>query len=412
MDDTTACRHDTVDCLNPYELIRKYRCVTCDAVMMCSCEEEFAQRFLPHQLSEGRELSTQTRIPVTHGFQAGTCRECRGLPAEAHPMSAIPGRTSKIRRYYWREIDFEVMRRCHAETGDADLANLGPPELRKRIEREVVAEIKQEHESNPKYTFESTTQADIIRDYSVEVERIDAAFAPKQEGKKAAILDGSEECSAEEFASRHFRREGWESLRLESAPFHVIFGVYFWTVIQDPADERCRMVQFGSRTDYEGEKKGVAITTWLPEDFGTPGYPTRRSEAIDELFDRFIMPDTVDYLFEEWLEPSQNLREYLWAHRVEDVERAQKLVEILPPEVTIRILRYLVADYWRNYVGWPDLLLHRGDDYFFAEVKASRDKLSDEQKSWIRNNHTTLKLPFRLVKIHRASTSLQGRTQP
>ncbi|MFZ1088793.1 MAG: hypothetical protein WAN75_05930 [Xanthobacteraceae bacterium] len=54
--------------------------------------------------------------------------------------------------------------------------------------------------------------------------------------KSAAILDGAELCRVEEFAARHFRRSGFEATFLESAPFHVLFGVYFWSVIQDRCD--------------------------------------------------------------------------------------------------------------------------------------------------------------------------------
>src|SRR6195256_959458 len=60
--------------------------------------------------------------------------------------------------------------------------------------------------------------------------------------KSAAILDGAELCRVEEFAARHFRRSGFEATFLESAPFHVLFGVYFWSVIQDRCDRRVRMV--------------------------------------------------------------------------------------------------------------------------------------------------------------------------
>ena len=67
---------------------------------MCACEEEFARRFLPHQLGEGTELETRRSVPVTIGFQKNVCKTCRGLPAEAHPMAEIYGRTSKVERYY------------------------------------------------------------------------------------------------------------------------------------------------------------------------------------------------------------------------------------------------------------------------------------------------------------------------
>jgi hypothetical protein len=101
-----SCRHDIVDCLNHFEFVRKYRCVECAGVMMCECDEEVGKAFLPHQLKKGSEYGTRVRVSVTLGFQSGVCRECRGLPPEAHPVAESHGRTSKIRRYYWRELWF------------------------------------------------------------------------------------------------------------------------------------------------------------------------------------------------------------------------------------------------------------------------------------------------------------------
>ena len=51
--------------------------------------------------------------------------------------------------------------------------------------------------------------------------------------------------------------------------------------------------------------------------------------------------------------------------------------------------------------GWPDLLLYRQGEFKFVEVKSSNDKLSEEQKSWIGDNHDILKLPFAIAKIHK-----------
>jgi hypothetical protein len=81
----TRCAHGVVECVNPYELIRKYRCLACKAVMMCECDREFGTRFLSHQLERGTELKSQKRVPVTLGFRPNICRECRGLPAEPAP---------------------------------------------------------------------------------------------------------------------------------------------------------------------------------------------------------------------------------------------------------------------------------------------------------------------------------------
>ena len=53
------CLHKDVECLNEFEIIRKYRCKSCGEVMMLACEAEFGTRYLPHQISTGAtQLST------------------------------------------------------------------------------------------------------------------------------------------------------------------------------------------------------------------------------------------------------------------------------------------------------------------------------------------------------------------
>lgn len=104
-------------------------------------------------------------------------------------------------------------------------------------------------------------------------------------------------------------------------------------------------------------------------------------------------------------DPSEKLRQYLWAHRVSDVNRARRLIEVLPAETTIAILRYLVDNYWDRYVGWPDLLMWQDVRFMMVEVKSSSDKLSAEQMRWIGDNHDILKVPFRIVKLHRTRST-------
>jgi len=87
------CSHGQVDCLNHYELIRKYRCRSCGAVMMCGCDEDIGRSDRPHQIQQGTEYESRRRVPVTAGFQPRICNECRGIPEKAHPMAEIHGRT-------------------------------------------------------------------------------------------------------------------------------------------------------------------------------------------------------------------------------------------------------------------------------------------------------------------------------
>ena len=144
----------------------------------------------------------------------------------------------------------------------------------------------------------------------------------------------------------------------------------------------------------------------LPEDFGSLGYGDRRKDAIDEhlsskMFDR----DNLLWLFDYWIVHSFALRNYLWAHREKDVATARRLVEVLPPTTIVEILRYLAENYWGRYVGWPDLFVWKPGLFFLAEVKGSGDKLSEEQKRWVGDNAERLRLPFKLVKLHRAAVA-------
>lgn len=242
----------------------------------------------------------------------------------------------------------------------------------------------------------------MIAQYGVEVEALQATYA--KDGKKGAqIVSGSEVISVEEFTSRHYAAQGWQVLQLESVPLHVLFGAMTWMLIQGYDDPLCRMVSFGDRIAFEEKRPGEMIWTHLPSDFGSKGYGERRAAAIDEHFNEMLLDDDPLWLFDYWLEPSEGLRQYLWAHRPEDIARARRLLEILPFQTIKAILRYLVGGYWDRYLGWPDLLLYREGEFKFVEVKSSNDRLSEEQKQWIADNHDILKLPFAIAKIHKAS---------
>jgi hypothetical protein len=404
-DAAAACSHTSLGCLNPYEFIRKYRCSACNAVMMCFCDREIGTSFLSHQLDKGVVLETQERLAVTLGFQPNVCRECRGLDPESHPLSAAPGRTSKIKRYYWREIAFRQMQ-LYAEWKNQHPGNESNVEswvTRPDLEQRAVAEIKQLHETRPKYRFGEPSQRDIIEQFAVEVIDLHATYATGTTGK-AQIAHGSELYTVEEYVRRHFHGLGYKTIFSESSPLHVLFGVFLWSLIQERDDPRVRTVGVAERSAPTG-KKVRPMWFLLPDDFGTPGYGTRRRCSIDDYFSR-VLPQTKEDLiqtFDDWIGPSQGLRQYLWAEQENAINAARVMVGLLPPEVLLRILRHLIDSYWSNYCGWPDLLVFRDSEFFFVEVKSSNDKLSEDQKHWIAENHARLMLPFRLVKVHRGN---------
>jgi hypothetical protein len=120
----------------------------------------------------------------------------------------------------------------------------------------------------------------VIDRCQVEIVDLTGTYVRKAGIKSAAILDGAELCRVEEFAARHFRRSGFEATFLQSAPFHVLFGVYFWSVIQDRCDRRVRTVGILDRHAYDQNRPSEVICIRLPSDFGTPDYSRRRAKAI------------------------------------------------------------------------------------------------------------------------------------
>lgn len=400
-----TCNHPSVKCINPYELIRKYICDSCNEVMMCACEEEFASQYLSHQLSYGTELHTNKNIPVTLGFVKNTCNTCRGLPEEVYPKAQLYGKTSKIYRYYWREIAFKTIPKFDKWAKEQKYINwlealIPQQKTYNAIEREVVDEFKELHKLSPKYSYCEESAEELLTKLRIEIIKLDGIYKKVESG--IAILDGEKFYSPEEFTARHFEKLGYKTLFTESIPFHVLFGIFLWLLIQEPNDPNLQMIGFGDRISFESKEKVNTIYTLLPLDFGTSIYSIRRAVAIERHF--ALLPKSKEELiwtFDYWIEPSADLRQYLWAHRLEDIAKAREIVSILPPEIILKILRYLLGDYWHRYCGWPDLLVYRQEEFIFVEVKSSNDRLSENQKNWIRGNCADLHLPFKIVKIHK-----------
>lgn len=367
---------------------------------MCACDETFANRFLPHQLKEGAWLKTQVRVPVTLGFISKICPECRGNPPVPAPKAPMHGVTSKIKRYYWREFYFESTKRFYDKHPELDPLKYDGGEDHyadelEEIEKDVIEELKQLHERAPKYEYIEVSQKDVLSSTNTETILVSAEHVKTD--KKVLIRSKNDLITAELFAKRYFEDQGYQVIESQSAPFHVLFGIFMWLLIEHSDDSRCRLVFFGSRTDFDNKTKEKGkLGVFLPEDFGTEGFYGRRKTQISRHLQEI---NDIDWLFDYWLKPSENFREYLWAHRKEDITKAREIVKVLGLENLKKVLEYLVMDYWRNFCGWPDLLIHKISEFMFVEVKSSNDSLSEDQKRWFLNNKNFLGFKAKVFKI-------------
>jgi hypothetical protein len=403
------CKHQKVKLIRPYELIRKYLCESCGEVMMCECDKVIGTRFLSHQITKTVNPDSGDDMPVTIGFQNSICNTCRGLKEESFPKKAMYGRTSNIRRYYWREILFETILVFSEKYTFPDNRVVTEMAIHKEdsdaIEKEAVKKILELHERSPKYIYDEKQSYDaVLKEYNIETVDIIANYV-KSGDRKAKIEENGTLYTIEDYSVRYLEKYNYDVIISESRPFHALFGTLMWLLIQDGTDEYCRMVIFGDRLAYENKTNAPDIYTTLPRDFGTPYYYKRRISEIDKYFNFYLKgreKEDLLFLFDLWVEPSYNFRQYLWAHREDDLKKSRRLIEIIPADTILNILKYLISDYEGRYLGWPDLIACNNNEYKFYEVKSSKDKLSEEQVNWIKNNYTTLKLPFAIIKIHKA----------
>jgi VRR-NUC domain len=420
---SATCEHRNRSLLSPWELLRTYVCTDCSAVMTCACDREVATFVVPHQAMRGHDPHTKDDVPVTHPLTPGVCHECRGEKLPAYPKAAHRGSASLIHRYYWHEIwretELEFLAWCRAEelpTLDQDGRALIWEHHRDHrdkydeIQRSVFDRIKAAHEKSPRYDFTRPSDADVIKVCGVVVESVQACYLAHSTGPALVLpldeADPSQAVPVEEFVTRRLQEQGQNVMFCESRPFQALYGSLMWLWVQSPDDFRLRISGFGGRGGVGADERGL-IWTQLPHDFGAPGHARRRTEDLESHFD--MLPDDINELlwtYDYWQEPSRALRQYLWAYADEDQQRGRTLIKVLGVHRVKMILRYLAEAYWERYLGWPDLLTWRDtpvglQDVEFIEVKSSSDKLSDDQRSWIRGNHDYLHLAFRIVKVHR-----------
>jgi len=429
------CQHVTVVLLNPWELLRKYICEDCNAVMTCVCCADLATLVLPHQAGRGVDPRSKEHVPVTAAFVPSVCFDCRGITPPAYPKAPRRGAASVVHRYYWQELWTRTCRAQIAWCRARDLPLLDSdgrpllstyareyPEDFAELAAQVLAEIRAEHESSPRYDVTRPSDADILIRHQVPVVEVRACYLEPPPERKVLVMplgctDPAAAVSVEDHVAAMQRGQGRSTLFLESRPVQCLFGALMWLWVQDPADERGRVVYFGGRDGIGATDNGL-IGCILPPDFGTAGHAERRAEALDAHL--AWLPNEAGLLlaaYDYWLEPSRALRQYLWAYTQQDEDRARILIEVLGAARVKQVLRFLAEDYWRRFCGWPDLLSWREtttgpDDVELLEVKSSGDRLSEDQRNWITDNAETIRLPFRLVKVHRTEQLRREGAEP
>jgi VRR-NUC domain len=408
------CKHKHRQCLNQYDLFRKYECTSCGIVHMCSCEERLAREFLPHQTSRGAEYGTRIYHPVA-GFLPNLCPECRGDTEEAHPRAAIKGRKGKIERFYWREItkSYYTFIQEWLATNDEHVSSIIDfqkrfPELSKALRKQARQQWQKAHRANPKYDLSEPTQAQLhgavtIPEFVVFAEYVQLARGDQKLGRWQD--SHGRPVSAEARASESYLSQGWQPHVCERKLITILFATFCFPVIQDANDP---LLIIGYRRSTRGWRTGrrdpSVIAIPLPADFGGTRHYERRRAQYGRLFAELQARPLVE-AFEERLEPSESLRDYLWVNEDGPVSLARSALRVVPAEDILRWIEWVAADFWHRQPGWPDLLLLSDKAYRFAEVKSPLDELSQEQMRWLRWARTDGRVPCEICRVRKASAS-------
>ncbi|MBN1971793.1 MAG: TerB N-terminal domain-containing protein [Candidatus Delongbacteria bacterium] len=94
--DNSGCKHEYLQLQNHWETFRKYECIKCHKIFMCSCDRELAEQVRPYQI-KGTWLD-------------GICPKCRGLDDTSPVNSGQRMYGSTFYAQHWREIDMEGMK--------------------------------------------------------------------------------------------------------------------------------------------------------------------------------------------------------------------------------------------------------------------------------------------------------------
>ncbi len=404
------CEHSEVRCLNHYDTFRKYLCDDCGGVFICECERQLALAFLPHQVRFATGYGTHKKYPVK-GFARSICAECRGEKEEAHPRAAIYGQKGKIERYYWREIFktycgyvLDWLQQNSEQVKDILEFQAKFPKEAKELEKKAKKHWQSINKQSPKYNLKERTKAEFLSRVRVPLTKIEAKYRQiEKKGQKIGkwLNQSGELVSVEEIATEWYRSRDYTVLVCERKLISVLVATFLAHPIQDSGDPRVRPTFRSSTKGWTSQNRNTPlISILLPEDFGSAEHYKRREVAIQARIEQMKAINNLHALFDELLDDSESLRDYLWVNDEKAVELAQIALDVIPKEMIIAGIAWAIQDFWHRQPGWPDLFAYKKDNVFiFIEVKSPHDELSQEQMNWFQWAVEEARIPCEICRI-------------
>ena len=183
---------------------------------------------------------------------------------------------------------------------------------------------------------------------------------------RVLFLDESGRDRPEETAVRYFEKQGADAAHVENLLWVQLFGLLFWDLLFHPES---------SAIHNPFELK--------PRDLNSGAFYQRHQTAITEKLESLDhRSSAIEALRATWdanlSTPNQLV---LWDPGLFDV--VCRLVALAPPGGLAIILEAMVQNYRANRNGFPDLIIFKGDQVRFVEIKTEGDQIRRNQLTQI-----------------------------
>ncbi|PWJ55617.1 VRR-NUC domain-containing protein [Dyadobacter jejuensis] len=164
-----------------------------------------------------------------------------------------------------------------------------------------------------------------------------------------------------------FQQLGYDSFFSENEPWRNLFGLLFWDIIYD--------------TNVQAIHNPLQR---IPSDFFLPDFYIKREAKLlqkkNEIQDKQLLIDSVSNTYRQKL----GITNVMVSWNEGALERVLKVIEHLTLEQLFAVLFEMAVNLRENTRGFPDILISKGTEYAFLEVKSPTDHLSAQQLHWQR----------------------------
>ena len=244
---------------------------------------------------------------------------------------------------------------------------------------------------------------------NIELQRI----GNQQKGKAKYAIDGNE-YFAEETAINHYESLGYKALWTENTYWWTLMSLFFWDVIFAKTRGAVSAIIGGVQTDldpsderFEQLFKQTIQVNGMPADFFTPEFYERRKSLLKNKFQELQHSNLEQKLSESYKQNyGRNCRPIENWDRYKINELLISVQGVIKGKL-IKILDRLISNFNDNRAGLPDLIVYDDKDFFFAEVKSEKDKISEKQKEWHDFLSTTLDFKVEILLINHTDAQIE-----